>query len=836
MTQPLRRIEDQYEILSKIREGGMGEIYKVRHRLLDEVRVVKILRPHHVGDPELTTRFSREARAAIRLRHPNIVQLFDFILDESGVGLMLMEFIEGLDLKALLAGPRQISVALAVEMARQALGALGYLHRHGFVHRDVSPDNIMLTRDFDDRPLVKLIDLGIAKKLDSQRPQLTASGAFLGKFRYASPEHFGAAGLASVDQRSDLYSFGLVLYELLTGQFPFASGSTSQMIAAHLYGSPVDFSTSDPQERIPPALRELVLKSLRKDPLERFASAGELIEHLDQLEGLPVSDLTVEAREVTLASAPTPDGPTSDHPEQVAEAAAQPDHQPSAKTKDPPAAEDQETLEASSADLPKPPVPEATSEPEAELSNPDTPTTGEELDESGADTSSAVVVSFQALVEGARLALRQGDFAVTEELLEEADLQQEEARSHRKTLAALRRQLEDRRSQIATGGTEAVATITSLLERRELLQADRALFQATERFGATPALDDLRRRLDQLHHEELEADLQRLCEEAESLASRDEAARALDLINKARAVSPVGPWTRRLEELSRTLAERGTEQRQALIADTRLRLIERIDALDYPGAREVLTKAEARLGPDSNSQSLKNFLVEIYLEGIHQRVRQAAAAFGIGNYEDAVALLRQALRLNPDNTWVRDRLEDARQRLDLQQREAPAEVELAADLSAIEDAASRGDLVTARDLLQEAEKRWQTSSRLRPLRKSLDAQIAEELEELLVRAGAARDKHDFLKARLLVARALELDQENADALALIDSLDNAQEATSSAASDLAPSIAEIHQSIARGENLEAWKSVRIAIEHFGDLEILSSLQRQIAERLLSDET
>ena len=294
MSLPLARIDDQYEIVAKIKEGGMGEIYQVRHRLLDELRVVKILHPELVGDSELNERFAREARAAIQLRHPNIVQIFDFTLDASGGGLIVMEYIRGADLKQLIAHPGLPSIALAVEIACQSLRALGYLHRNGFVHRDISPDNLMLTIDVESRPLVKIIDLGIAKRSGSDQ-HLTASGAFLGKFRYASPEHFGAQGSGGIEARSDLYTFGLVLYELLTGEYPIRGESTSQLIAGHLFQAPRDFSETDPNGRIPELLRRAILKTLAKEPAERFATAEELVACIEGLRvDYPLSSMVLE--------------------------------------------------------------------------------------------------------------------------------------------------------------------------------------------------------------------------------------------------------------------------------------------------------------------------------------------------------------------------------------------------------------------------------------------------------------------------------------------------------------------------------------------------------------
>lgn len=279
----LSPIEGKYEILAKLKEGGMGAIYKVRHLLLDEVRVVKVLRPQFEGDLELKERFAREARSAIKLRHPNVVQIFDFSIDDSGAGLIVMEYIEGGDLGRLVQPGSLVSVPLVLEIARQSLKALGFLHQHGFVHRDVSPDNLMLSLDHDQRPLVKLIDLGIAKRHDTSE-QLTVSGSFLGKFRYASPEHFGSRGPGGVDGRSDLYTFGLVFYELLTGRYPLAGEGTSQLIAAHLFKEPKVFEETDPEGRVPPVLQAMAMRSLAKAPEERFEDAAAWIAEIEQLQ------------------------------------------------------------------------------------------------------------------------------------------------------------------------------------------------------------------------------------------------------------------------------------------------------------------------------------------------------------------------------------------------------------------------------------------------------------------------------------------------------------------------------------------------------------------------
>jgi serine/threonine protein kinase len=283
MATPLERLQGKYEILQKLSEGGMGAVYKVRHRLLDEIRVIKVVRPQLEGQEELRERFFREARIAIRLRHHNIAQLYDFTIDEDGVAFIVQEFIDGITLVELLQRMNPPPLGLTLEIAGQALEALGYLHRKKYVHRDVSPDNLMLARDDEGRALVKLIDLGIAKALTS-KSSLTTAGEFVGKVRYASPEQFRSVDGGPIDARSDLYSLGVVMYELLTGTSPIKGDAIPAMIAAHLFEPPLPFSKADPTGRVPAELRKLVLRCLAKRPDERFATAEALVGELVKLQ------------------------------------------------------------------------------------------------------------------------------------------------------------------------------------------------------------------------------------------------------------------------------------------------------------------------------------------------------------------------------------------------------------------------------------------------------------------------------------------------------------------------------------------------------------------------
>ena len=275
MHQPGTLIEGKYEILGKLREGGMGTLYRVRHKLLDEVRVVKVLKAGALGNEEMKRRFVEEARTATRLKHPNICTIHDFALDDEGKAYLVMEFIDGVNLADLVRrqGPR--TLGLTLEIAQQTLSALGYLHRKNVVHRDVAPDNLMLTQDEERRPLIKVIDLGIAKTLD--RPgEMTSTGVFLGKLKYASPEQFGSLPTGEkLDGRSDLYALGVVLYEILTGKYPFVGQSPSELLRAHLFDHHIPFDRSDPEGKIPADVRAALTKAMEKRREDRFATAEE---------------------------------------------------------------------------------------------------------------------------------------------------------------------------------------------------------------------------------------------------------------------------------------------------------------------------------------------------------------------------------------------------------------------------------------------------------------------------------------------------------------------------------------------------------------------------------
>jgi serine/threonine-protein kinase len=270
MTTLPTEVEANYEVLQTM-DGGMGTVYKVRHRHFGETRIIKVMQASLADNQELKNRFTAEAKRGKQLKHRNIAAVLDYQIGSNGSPYLVMEYIDGINLRdefVRRAGP--LDPAIVVNIGVQTLAALGYLHSRNLIHRDISPDNLMIARDTDGSPLIKLIDLGISKSLEDNSI-LTQTGNFMGKVSYASPEQFGGV----VDARSDVYSLGVVLYELLTAAKPITGANTAACMLAHCQKPPRPFSETDPQGHVPEALRNVVLKALEKKPEDRYQTAGE---------------------------------------------------------------------------------------------------------------------------------------------------------------------------------------------------------------------------------------------------------------------------------------------------------------------------------------------------------------------------------------------------------------------------------------------------------------------------------------------------------------------------------------------------------------------------------
>src|SRR5579863_4530526 len=249
-----------YEILGVLGAGGMGKVYKVRNTISDRVEAMKILLPDLAGQKELADRFLREIKVLASLSHPHIAGLRTALTLDNQL-VMIMEFVDGVTLSSRVQ-QGAIPPALAVNYINQVLGALSYAHKQNVIHRDIKPANMMLTPD----GVVKLMDFGIARS-GSDR-SLTLTGTTLGSLNYMPPEQVKGE---PADNRSDLYSLGVSLYEMVTGQLPFTADSNYAMMAAHLQEVPKPPIVLRPG--IPQALNQIIVMALAKEPGQRFQSA-----------------------------------------------------------------------------------------------------------------------------------------------------------------------------------------------------------------------------------------------------------------------------------------------------------------------------------------------------------------------------------------------------------------------------------------------------------------------------------------------------------------------------------------------------------------------------------
>jgi serine/threonine protein kinase len=259
-----------HEIIGTLGIGGMGQVFQVRHTISHRIEAMKVLAPHRPVTDEMVGRFLREIRLLASLHHPNITELHTAFRHE-GQLIMIMEFVQGLTLSAKL-NTRPILVGTGLNYIKQVLSGLAYAHERGVIHRDVKPSNIMISKDDQ----VKLLDFGLA--LPALGPEFTRTGMVLGSLHYMPPEQVLGKHL---DARSDIYSVGVTLYQLLTGSLPFAGASDYDIASAHLKSVPVDPITIN--RGIPAHLSRIVLKSLAKSPDDRFQTATELLEALDRL-------------------------------------------------------------------------------------------------------------------------------------------------------------------------------------------------------------------------------------------------------------------------------------------------------------------------------------------------------------------------------------------------------------------------------------------------------------------------------------------------------------------------------------------------------------------------
>jgi eukaryotic-like serine/threonine-protein kinase len=283
MTQP-RLLGGRYELDGIVGRGGMAEVFRARDIRLDRIVAVKTLRDDLARDQTFQARFRREAQSAASLNHPSIVAVYDTGEDMVGhtpVPYIVMEYVDGRTLRDLLRDDRRLLPERALEITDGVLRALDYSHRNGIVHRDIKPGNVMLTRAGD----IKVMDFGIARAVSDAQATMTQTAQVIGTAQYLSPEQ--ARG-ERVDARSDLYSTGCLLYELLIGRPPFTGDSPVAIAYQHVRENPIPPSRLDPE--IPPWADAIVLKAMAKSPADRYQSAGEMRSDIQRaLQGMPVA-------------------------------------------------------------------------------------------------------------------------------------------------------------------------------------------------------------------------------------------------------------------------------------------------------------------------------------------------------------------------------------------------------------------------------------------------------------------------------------------------------------------------------------------------------------------
>src|SRR3989440_3540458 len=262
----------KYFIEELIKSGGMGSVYLGKHVLMDKRVAIKVLRPSLAMDGDVVARFSREAKAASRISHPHAVSVTDFGESENGVVFLVMEYLDGKTLKEVIKADGPMPLDHVVEIIRQVAGALDAAHEQGVVHRDLKSDNIMLSQT-NGGDWAKVLDFGIAK---IQQPEgardndITAANLVIGTPQYMSPEQCSQSG--PIDARSDVYSLGVIVFEMLVGHVPFTGESPTTIMMKQVQDDPPSILSERPE--LPASIDRLVKKALAKQPIDRYQTAG----------------------------------------------------------------------------------------------------------------------------------------------------------------------------------------------------------------------------------------------------------------------------------------------------------------------------------------------------------------------------------------------------------------------------------------------------------------------------------------------------------------------------------------------------------------------------------
>lgn len=278
MLNPGTYLQGRYEILEKIGSGGMSVVYKAKCHTLNRLVAIKVLKEEFASDENFVSKFKMEAQAAARLSHPNIVNVYD-VVDEENLHYIVMELIEGITLKNYIEKKELLDSKEAIGIAIQVAQGIAAAHEQHIIHRDIKPQNMIISKDGK----VKVADFGIARAVSSQTVN---SSAAVGSVHYISPEQ--ARG-GYCDERSDIYSFGITLYEMVTGRVPFEGDNTVAVALAHLEDPVIPPGDYNPQ--VYPGLEDIILKCTKKKPDRRYGSMEEVIHDLRRVLMDPECDI-----------------------------------------------------------------------------------------------------------------------------------------------------------------------------------------------------------------------------------------------------------------------------------------------------------------------------------------------------------------------------------------------------------------------------------------------------------------------------------------------------------------------------------------------------------------
>lgn len=276
----------RYELVRKIGEGGMGAIYQGRQITIERILAIKVLTVEDAANRGFLARFLREAKAASKIRNEHVIDIIDFGTTRSGHAYYVMEFLEGEDLEEFLAREQRVHWIRARKFVDQMLTALEAAHIQGFIHRDMKPANCYRITHSKDEDFIKLIDFGIAKSTEPDVTTLTDTGVIMGTPHYMSPEQ---ANATAVDGRTDVYAVGVILFRLVTGQYPYDAGSAIAVLTAHLTSPTPSARDVCPAANIPTALDAAIAKAMAKEPEQRWQSAAEFRDALNAIDDTVVN-------------------------------------------------------------------------------------------------------------------------------------------------------------------------------------------------------------------------------------------------------------------------------------------------------------------------------------------------------------------------------------------------------------------------------------------------------------------------------------------------------------------------------------------------------------------